>query len=210
MSNHFTFFNMRGGQNSILTRNTDRTGANRRNNSRRRKNPAHYSQSVSPRYNRDAYHNSKRQSIYDTLAVLSRMDTDQIRKEEINSKSIHLLDIQNQNRNNFQRLHSSMISIATHHENLDENQLTFKEAQTYYKKHCSGKKGMTKTLKLELYALNKQATIGDINIPKPASILDFDGKARWEAWDRKRGFSKEQAQNKFVSKIELIKRKRNA
>ena len=69
---------------------------------------------------------------------------------------------------------------------------------------------MTKTLKLELYALNKQATIGDINIPKPASILDFDGKARWEAWDRKRGFSKEQAQNKFVSKIELIKRKRNA
>ncbi|KAL7984531.1 hypothetical protein Chor_003101 [Crotalus horridus] len=37
-------------------------------------------------------------------------------------------------------------------------------------------------IKLKLYGLYKQATVGPCNIPKP-SILDFINKAKWDAWN---------------------------
>ena len=40
--------------------------------------------------------------------------------------------------------------------------------------------------KLELYSLYKQATVGDCDVPKPG-FLDFTGKAKWDAWDKKKG-----------------------
>ncbi|KAF8771241.1 putative acyl-CoA-binding protein like [Argiope bruennichi] len=39
---------------------------------------------------------------------------------------------------------------------------------------------------LELYALYKQATIGDCNIDQPGA-LDLKAKAKWEAWNGKKG-----------------------
>ena len=39
---------------------------------------------------------------------------------------------------------------------------------------------------LELYALYKQATVGDCNQDKPG-MLDLKGKAKWEAWNGKKG-----------------------
>uniref|UniRef100_A0A8V0XGR1 Acyl-CoA binding domain containing 7 n=1 Tax=Gallus gallus TaxID=9031 RepID=A0A8V0XGR1_CHICK len=38
----------------------------------------------------------------------------------------------------------------------------------------------------ELYGFYKQATVGDINIECPG-VLDVKGKAKWEAWNLKRG-----------------------
>lgn len=56
---------------------------------------------------------------------------------------------------------------------------------------------------LELYALNKQATIGDINAEKPA-MFDFVAAAKYNAWDAKKGMSKEEAQQKYIDFVDSL------
>ena len=56
---------------------------------------------------------------------------------------------------------------------------------------------------LELYALNKQATIGDINIDKPA-MFDFVAAAKYNAWTAKKGMNKEDAQLKYAEYVETL------
>ena len=41
---------------------------------------------------------------------------------------------------------------------------------------------------LALYALFKQATVGDNETAKPG-LLDMKGKAKWNAWNEKKGES---------------------
>ncbi|XP_012593423.1 acyl-CoA-binding domain-containing protein 7 [Microcebus murinus] len=58
----------------------------------------------------------------------------------------------------------------------------------------------------ELYGLYKQAIIGDINIECPG-VLDLKGKAKWEAWNLRKGLSKEDAMSAYISKAkELIEK----
>ncbi|KAL4841790.1 hypothetical protein H8958_015185 [Nasalis larvatus] len=58
----------------------------------------------------------------------------------------------------------------------------------------------------ELYGLYKQAIIGDINIECPG-MLDLKGKAKWEAWNLKKGLSTEDAMSAYISKAkELIEK----
>nr|P45883.2 RecName: Full=Acyl-CoA-binding protein homolog; Short=ACBP; AltName: Full=Diazepam-binding inhibitor homolog; Short=DBI [Pelophylax ridibundus]AAB60606.1 diazepam-binding inhibitor [Pelophylax ridibundus] len=58
----------------------------------------------------------------------------------------------------------------------------------------------------ELYGLYKQSTVGDINIECPG-MLDLKGKAKWDAWNLKKGLSKEDAMSAYVSKAhELIEK----
>jgi len=42
--------------------------------------------------------------------------------------------------------------------------------------------------KLNIYALFKQASIGDCNVARPG-MMDFKGKSKWDAWDGKKGMS---------------------
>uniref|UniRef100_A0A8C9W8B8 Acyl-CoA-binding protein n=1 Tax=Scleropages formosus TaxID=113540 RepID=A0A8C9W8B8_SCLFO len=42
---------------------------------------------------------------------------------------------------------------------------------------------------LEIYSLYKQTTVGDVNTARPG-MLDFAGKAKWDAWEKKKGQSK--------------------
>jgi hypothetical protein len=37
-----------------------------------------------------------------------------------------------------------------------------------------------------MYALFKQASVGDVNTERPG-MLDFKGKAKWDAWSGKKG-----------------------
>ncbi|TMW49754.1 hypothetical protein DOY81_005176 [Sarcophaga bullata] len=53
---------------------------------------------------------------------------------------------------------------------------------------------------LELYSLYKQATVGDCNTDKPG-FLDFKGKAKWEAWNNRKGMSTTDATNAYVEKV---------
>uniref|UniRef100_A0A670JVR8 ACB domain-containing protein n=1 Tax=Podarcis muralis TaxID=64176 RepID=A0A670JVR8_PODMU len=59
---------------------------------------------------------------------------------------------------------------------------------------------------LELYGLYKQSTMGNINIECPG-MLDLKGKAKWEAWNQKKGMSKEDAMKAYISKAnEMIEK----
>ncbi|XP_022229148.1 acyl-CoA-binding protein [Drosophila obscura] len=54
---------------------------------------------------------------------------------------------------------------------------------------------------LELYSLFKQATVGDCNTDKPG-FLDFKGKAKWEAWNGRKGMSNADAQGAYIAKVQ--------
>merc|ERR1712203_1053934 len=49
----------------------------------------------------------------------------------------------------------------------------------------------------EIYALYKQATVGDVNVDRPG-MLDFKGKAKWDAWSGKKGMSQDDAKTKSI------------
>ncbi|KAJ7539604.1 hypothetical protein O6H91_11G101300 [Diphasiastrum complanatum] len=55
--------------------------------------------------------------------------------------------------------------------------------------------------KLILYALYKQATIGDVNTTRPGGLFDLKGKAKWDAWNGLKGKSKEEAQQDYITKV---------
>merc|ERR1712027_114705 len=50
----------------------------------------------------------------------------------------------------------------------------------------------------EIYALYKQATVGDINVPRPG-MLDFKGKAKWDAWNTKKGMAQDKAKEEYIA-----------
>merc|ERR1712203_608154 len=56
---------------------------------------------------------------------------------------------------------------------------------------------------LILYGLFKQATVGDINTDRPG-MLDFKGKAKWDAWETKKGMTQEAAKEAYVAKAEEL------
>ncbi|XP_003742188.1 acyl-CoA-binding protein homolog 1-like, partial [Galendromus occidentalis] len=58
-------------------------------------------------------------------------------------------------------------------------------------------------VKLRIYALYKQATVGDVNIPKPGSF-DFVGKVKWVAWKKIEGTPKEKAEDEYVELVESL------
>ncbi len=61
---------------------------------------------------------------------------------------------------------------------------------------------------LELYALNKQATLGDAEThgEKPA-MFDFVAAAKFNAWNAKKGLGKEDAQQKYMDYVDGLLKK---
>jgi len=54
--------------------------------------------------------------------------------------------------------------------------------------------------KLALYALFKQATTGDCNTSRPG-MFDMAGKAKWDAWNAKKGMSKDDAMKAYIEEV---------
>ncbi|CAD5111462.1 DgyrCDS773 [Dimorphilus gyrociliatus] len=55
--------------------------------------------------------------------------------------------------------------------------------------------------KLKLYSLFKQATIGTCNAPKPG-MMDFVGKAKWDAWNKLRNMTNDDAKKQYINVVE--------
>ncbi|XP_037130252.1 acyl-CoA-binding protein homolog isoform X2 [Syngnathus acus] len=51
---------------------------------------------------------------------------------------------------------------------------------------------------LDLYGLYKQSTVGDINTDRPG-MLDLKGKAKWDAWNSRKGMTKDAAMSAYVA-----------
>lgn len=56
---------------------------------------------------------------------------------------------------------------------------------------------------LELYSLFKQATVGDCNTTRPG-MLDFKGKAKWDAWDHKKGMNQDTAKEQYIQMVDEL------
>ena len=58
---------------------------------------------------------------------------------------------------------------------------------------------------LQLYALYKQSTEGDINVEPPSNMFDLVGKAKFNAWESLKGKPKEAAMQEYVDLIAKLK-----
>ncbi|MFC4160587.1 acyl-CoA-binding protein [Chitinimonas lacunae] len=61
-------------------------------------------------------------------------------------------------------------------------------------------------VKLKLYALYKQASEGDVQGDRPG-MMDFVGRAKYDAWDGLKGLSNEEAMQKYIDLVEALKAK---
>lgn len=59
-------------------------------------------------------------------------------------------------------------------------------------------------MKLEFYGLFKQATAGDVSGSKPG-MMDIVGRAKYGAWEKLKGLSKEQAMQKYIDRLSELK-----
>jgi len=57
---------------------------------------------------------------------------------------------------------------------------------------------------LRLYALYKQGAEGDASGPKPG-FFDFVGTAKFEAWEKLKGTSSEEAMKKYVALVARLR-----
>ncbi|MBF0120075.1 MAG: acyl-CoA-binding protein [Desulfobacterales bacterium] len=64
----------------------------------------------------------------------------------------------------------------------------------------------SQNFQLEMYALFKQATEGDVHGKKPG-FTDFVGKAKYGAWEKLKGKSQEEAMKIYIEKVNEIKAK---
>lgn len=53
---------------------------------------------------------------------------------------------------------------------------------------------------LKLYALFKQATVGDVNTERPGGF-DFKGNAKWDAWKKIEGTSATDAESQYITLV---------
>jgi acyl-CoA-binding protein len=58
---------------------------------------------------------------------------------------------------------------------------------------------------LQMYALFKQATDGDVSGERPGGF-DFKAIAKYNAWEEKKGINKEQAMQEYVNLVERLKK----
>ncbi len=58
---------------------------------------------------------------------------------------------------------------------------------------------------LELYGLFKQANAGDVSGKRPG-MLDFKGRAKYDAWASRKGMSKDEAMDGYVEVVERLSR----
>jgi acyl-CoA-binding protein len=56
---------------------------------------------------------------------------------------------------------------------------------------------------LELYGLYKQATVGDADGKRPG-MLDLKGRAKFDAWDGRKGTSKDKAMEAYVALVDRL------
>lgn len=57
---------------------------------------------------------------------------------------------------------------------------------------------------LRLYGLYKQATVGDVNSSRP-SQFDFVGRAKWDAWEKLKGSSTQEAMQMYIDLVAELK-----
>ncbi len=79
----------------------------------------------------------------------------------------------------------------------------FEEAVNYIQT-AEGDFKPSNEMKLEFYALYKQATEGDVSGKRPG-MMDFIGRAKYDAWEKLKGMSSDDAMQQYIDKLESLK-----
>lgn len=58
---------------------------------------------------------------------------------------------------------------------------------------------------LQLYALYKQSTEGDVNTEAPSNPFDFVAKAKYNAWEEQKGKTADTAMQEYISLVNRLK-----
>ena len=58
-------------------------------------------------------------------------------------------------------------------------------------------------VKLQLYALYKQGSEGDVQGDRPG-FTDFVGRAKYDAWDKLKGLTKDEAMRKYIDFVNSL------
>jgi diazepam-binding inhibitor (GABA receptor modulating acyl-CoA-binding protein) len=61
--------------------------------------------------------------------------------------------------------------------------------------------GLGNDVMLEMYALYKQATVGDVAGSRPG-MLDLKGRAKYDAWSKHRGEARDAAMTAYIALVE--------
>ena len=61
---------------------------------------------------------------------------------------------------------------------------------------------------LQLYALFKQASVGNVEGDRPG-FADFEGRAKYDAWSKLQGKAQEEAMQEYIALIERIEQEQN-
>jgi acyl-CoA-binding protein len=56
---------------------------------------------------------------------------------------------------------------------------------------------------LQLYGLYKQATVGDVEGDRPSGF-DFRGAAKYDAWEKRRGMSSDEAMQAYIDLVDQL------
>lgn len=79
----------------------------------------------------------------------------------------------------------------------------FDEAVKYIQ-NAEGEFQPSNEIKLEFYGLYKQAVSGDIGGKRPG-MMDFVNRAKYDAWEKLRGTSPEDAMQQYVDRLNELK-----
>lgn len=60
--------------------------------------------------------------------------------------------------------------------------------------------GLSNDVLLELYALYKQASVGDVSGARPG-MLDVKGRAKYDAWARRKGMTPQAAMEQYIALV---------
>lgn len=60
--------------------------------------------------------------------------------------------------------------------------------------------GLGNDVMLDLYALYKQATTGDVSGSRPG-MMDLKGRAKYDAWQKRKGMTKDAAMQAYVDLV---------
>lgn len=58
--------------------------------------------------------------------------------------------------------------------------------------------------KLKLYALYKQATVGDVRGERPG-FMDFAGRMKYDAWTKLEGKSQDDAEREYIALVQQLR-----
>lgn len=86
---------------------------------------------------------------------------------------------------------------------MSDLETRFKEAVDFIQ-NGRGDANPSNDQKLEFYALYKQATEGDVSGKRPG-MMDFVGRAKFDAWEKVKGLSQEEAMQRYVDRLEAMR-----